>query len=300
MTPTLLTTEAKETLRKTIRTLRPRLLDQLLEAAKGEYRLDVTPDKAKLPEARRCWRERLESWIAEQVRGTQKGKKGTDDLHQRFLLQAVKEAAHTWINRLVMLRILEHHGLLHPAVITGGWHSPAYEQEFVHYAGPLAQDDTRGYRDLLEVVFAELALELPGLYGPVGLVALFPMPAALLREVVEALNEPELASAWGDDMTLGWVYQYSNDPEREQLDAKITAGGKIEPHEIASKTQMFTERYTVEWLLENSLGLTWLCICKKNGWTPNAETVLPALDACRAEWRQHARPAPWPQTRSCP
>ncbi|MBK6463377.1 MAG: hypothetical protein IPF92_20570 [Myxococcales bacterium] len=52
---------------------------------------------------------------------------------------------------------------------------------------------------------------------------------------------------------------------------KIAGGGKIEPHEIASKTQMFTERYMVEWLLQNSLGLTWLAMCKKHGWTADAE-----------------------------
>jgi len=49
---------------------------------------------------------------------------------------------------------------------------------------------------------------------------------------------------------------------------------------------MFTERYMVEWLLQNSLGLTWLCICKRNGWTADAEKVLPVLDARRAEWRR--------------
>ncbi len=284
MPVTLLTPDSKEALRRTIRALRPRLLDQLLEAAKGEYRLDVKPDKAQLPEARRCRRARLEAWLDEQVRGAKK--KSTDALRQRFLDQAIKEAAHTWLNRLVMLRILEQHALITPAVVTGGWSSPAYEQEFAHYAGPLTTDDTRGYRDLLETVFAELSLELPGLFGPVGLVALFPMPASLLREVVEALNEPALDSAWGDDMTLGWIYQYWNDPEREALDAKIADGGKIEPHEIASKTQMFTERYMVEWLLENSLGLTWLCICKKNGWTADADQVLPVLDQRRAAFRQ--------------
>lgn len=57
-----------------------------------------------------------------------------------------------------------------PAVLTGGRKSHVYDQEFVHYAGPLAQDDTRGYRDSLDIVFGELSLELPGLYGPVGLV----------------------------------------------------------------------------------------------------------------------------------
>jgi hypothetical protein len=278
---TLLTSEAKEALRKTVRGLRAHLLEQLTEAVKGEYRLDVAAAKAKLPEARRCRRERLELWIDEQIRSA--GKTKADSA--RFLRDAVKEAAHTLVNRLVLVRILEHHGLIDPAVVTRGWSSAAYEQEFAHYAGPLAQDDTRGYRDLLGVVFAELALELPGLFGPVGLTPLFPVPAGTLREVVTALNEPALDSAWGDDTTLGWIYQYWNDPEREALDAKIAGGGKIEPNEIASKTQMFTERYMVEWLLHNSLGLTWLSICKKNGWTADAEAVLPVLDARRAAWR---------------
>src|SRR5690606_39399833 len=50
--------------------------------------------------------------------------------------------------------------------------------------------------------------------------------SATLREVVERLDAPELASAWTDDTTLGWVYQYWNDPDREALDAKIAGGGK--------------------------------------------------------------------------
>src|SRR5690606_34809313 len=132
----------------------------------------------------------------------------------------------------------------------------------------------------------ELALELPGVFGNVGLTRLFPVPAATLRQAIEALNEPALDSAWGDDTTLGWVYQFWNDPEREALDDKINSGGKIEPHEIAPKTQMFTERYMVEWLLQNSLGQTWLAMCKQHGWTPDFEQVRAGLDARRAEWRK--------------
>ncbi|MFW5920743.1 MAG: SAM-dependent methyltransferase, partial [Polyangiales bacterium] len=287
MRPTTLDPQAKEALRNTVRGLRARLLDALTERAKGEYRLDVDLAKARLPEARRCRRERLEQWLGEQVRAAEppKGKGGAAALRERFLRQAVAEAAHTLLNRLVFLRILEHHGVVSPAVVTGGYQSPAYAQELVHYAGPLAGDESRGYQALLQAVFDELALDLPGLFGRVGLTDLFPVPTATLREVIDALNDPALGSAWGDDTTLGWVYQYWNDPERERLDAKISDGGKIEPHEIASKTQMFTERYMVEWLLQNSLGLTWLALCKKNGWTPDAEALLPALDARRADWR---------------
>lgn len=42
----------------------------------------------------------------------------------------------------------------------------------------------------------------------------------------------------------------------------------------------------VEWLLHNSLGLTWLCMCKKHGWKPDAEMVLADLDRRRADWRK--------------
>jgi hypothetical protein len=292
--PTL-TPEAKSALRGTIARLRKELLQGFREAADTTYLLKIRLKTSGLREAPMKRRERLEGWIDEQIRAVpeaEQKKAKPDELRERFLAQAVKEAASTLLNRLILLRIMEAMSAGKPRperlvahdVITKGWMSPAYK-EFREYAPGLCGDKTEGYVTLLSLVFDELALDLPGLYGNVGLTRLFPIPPATLRSVVEALNEKELDSAWTDDTTLGWVYQYWNDPDREALDAKLNDGGKIEPHEIASKTQMFTERYMVEWLLQNSLGLQWLCICKKHGWTPDAESVLGDLDARRAEWR---------------
>lgn len=116
---------------------------------------------------------------------------------------------------------------------------------------------------------------------------LVPVPASTLRYVIDALDAEKLESCWTDDMTLGWVYQYWNDPERETLDDKLNGGGKVEPHEIAGKTQMFTERYMVDWLLQNSLGPMWLAICRKHGWIPEvqADGTLNRLEERRAQWR---------------
>jgi hypothetical protein len=290
MRRTVLDSATKEALRKAIRGLRERLLKSLDEAAESEYRLQTTREKAELPAERRAKRERLEDWMEEQVRATpaaeRKTKAAEKALRERFRREAVQEAAYTLLNRLVFVRILEHHELLKPALVSGGWESPAYRDEFVHYSHALQGDDTRGYAALLDMLYSELALDLPGLFGAVGLTQLFPVPAASLRDVIEALNDKALARAWGDDMTLGWVYQFWNDPAREALDAKISGGGKIEPHEIAAKTQMFTERYMVEWLLHNSLGQTWLATCAKNGWTPDFYQVRDRLDARRADWRK--------------
>jgi hypothetical protein len=282
----LLTPDAKQLLSTTIRGLRERLLRDIHDEAERQYHLSVGVGQAGLDEAHRKRRERLEAWLDERVRASKpKNDKERKAARERLLQQAVKEAGATLINRIVLLRHIEAMGLSKPHVVTGGWNSKGY-QEFRDFAPGLLGDETEGYATLLQVVFDELALELPGLFGDVGLTKLLPVPPATLREVVTKLDARDLESAWSDDTTLGWVYQYWNDPEREALDAKIADGGKIEPHEIASKTQIFTERYMVEWLLHNSLGLTWLCICKKNGWTPDAEKVLPVVDARRAEWRK--------------
>ncbi len=252
--------------------------------------MSVPIDQAGLDEAHLRRRERIDAWIDERARATKpKDKTELEATRERLLAQAANEAAATLVNRLVLLRHLEALGLSKPVVVTGGWSSKGY-REFREFAPTLCTngttDATEGYATLLQLLFDELALELPGLFGDVGLTRLFQIPAATLREVIERLDDVELTSAWTDDTTLGWVYQFWNDFERDALDAKALRGEKIEPHEIASKTQMFTDRYIVEWLLQNSLGVTWLAMCKRRGWTADAERVLPLLETRRAEWRR--------------
>jgi hypothetical protein len=83
---------------------------------------------------------------------------------------------------------------------------------------------------------------------------------ATLREVVEGLNDPAIPSdTWGDDEVLGWVYQYYNSEEKDAVYDKLRAGGRIEqPEELAAATCLYTERYMVDYLLQNTLGALWL------------------------------------------
>ena len=293
-----MTPEAKGALAKAIRGgsgeasggLRQRLLEDLHHATEAVYRLGVTrPQDAGLDEAAAARRARLDGWMREQVRAQPPGKqrRTADD----FRRDAEQQAAYTWLNRIVVLRLMEESGLRAPAVVRGGSKSPGY-QDFRDVAQALVrEDETEGYGFLLGLIFEDLARELPGIFGPGGVADLVPMPAATLRHLVETLDAEALTSCWTDDMTLGWVYQYWNDPEREALDAKLNGGGKVQRHEIASKTQMFTERYMVDWLLHNSLGPMWLAMCRKHGWTADIEcgddgtSCLSGLEARRAAWR---------------
>lgn len=285
-----MTPEAKSALARTIRGgsdggLRQHLIERLHAATESAWRLGVRVQDAGLDAAQTVARRRFEQWIGDQVRAQGgKAKRTAAD----FRHEAELQAAYTWLNRIVILRLMEAQGLRREKVVTGGWQAPGY-QVFRSVAPALLKtDDCEGYRLLLQLVFDELALELPGLFGPAGVADLVPMPASVLRHLVEQLDDPALATCWTDDMTLGWIYQYWNDPAREALDAKLNSGGKVEPHEIASKTQMFTERYMVDWLLQNSLGPMWLAICAQNGWTPEvqADGTLDRLEARRVEWRQ--------------
>jgi hypothetical protein len=283
-----LTPEAKAKLSSTIRNLRDRLLTDIHNAVESIYRLSLPIAKAGLAEEQQVKRQRLEQWLDEQVRSEVKGKNpDRDAIRDRHLRTAEKLATATLLNRLVVIKQMEAIGAIKPIIVTGGWQSRGY-REFRDFASDLCRDETEGFGTLLQLLYDELSLEMPGLFGRVRLSSLFPVPASTLRVVVEALNDPALQDAWLDDTTLGWVYQYWNDPEREELDAKLNAGGKVEPHEVASKTQMFTERYMVEWLLHNSLGQMWLAICEAQGWTAEvqADGTLDRLEERRKVWRE--------------
>lgn len=283
-----LTPEAKAKLSLTIRSLRDRLLTDIHNMVESTYRLSLPIAKAGLAEEQQVKRQRLEQWLDEQVRSEGKGKNpDRDAIRDRQLRTAEKLAAATLLNRLVVIKQMEAIGAIKPMIVTGGWQSKGY-REFRDFAPDLCRDETEGFGTLLQLLYDELSLEMPGLFGRVRLSSLFPVPASTLRVVIEALNDPALQDAWLDDTTLGWVYQYWNDPEREELDAKLNAGGKVEPHEVASKTQMFTERYMVEWLLHNSLGQMWLAICKAQGWTAEvqADETLDRLEDRRKVWRE--------------
>jgi hypothetical protein len=275
-----MTPEAKSLLSKTIRDLRTTLLDDLQGATEGTYRLALPAAQAGLDEAAAQRRKRLESWAFEQAKAN--GHTGKKRDARAFIADAVKLAAATLLNRHIVVRILEASDPRRPKVLTGGWKSPGYK-DFRDVAPALLGDESEGLECLLGLIFEDLAVELPGLFGPAGIAALIPVPVSTLRSLIDALDAPELASCWTDPLTLGWIYQYWNDPEREALDEKLNGGGKVEPHEIASKTQMFTERYMVDWLLQNSLGPIWFEICERNAWVPEvvADGTLARLEARR-------------------
>jgi len=176
----------------------------------------------------------------------------------------VKEAAFTHLNRLVAFKMMEARKLIRGALDKG-----ADSNGFKFYlADPEHADDLaryeRGeadiaYRRFLLWQAGQVAQEVRVLFDPDTLSSrLFPRPRAL-NALLEMLNQPGLADAWRADETVGWVYQYFNEPELQAAFAKVrTSGAKFEAKDIPSATQLFTPHWIVKFLVQNTLGRLWV------------------------------------------
>lgn len=170
------------------------------------------------------------------------------------LNRIVREQAFTVLNRLAALRMAEARGLLVEAV-SGGYQSKGF-QLYGRVAGAGLGETGDAYRCYLFGVFDELSQELPALfsrYAPEG--RLFPRETTLLQ-VLHLINDAEIDPLWGQDETIGWIYQYFNSKE-ERKAMRDASQAPRNSRELAVRNQFFTPRYVVEFLVDNTLGRLW-------------------------------------------
>jgi hypothetical protein len=166
----------------------------------------------------------------------------------------VREQAFTVLHRLAALRLAEARGLLVESV-GNGFQAKGF-QLYARLAGTGLGETGDAYRTYLFSVFDELSQDLPELfdrYSPRG--RLFPREAALLQ-VLNLLNDADLAPLWSEDETIGWIYQYFNSKE-ERKAMRDASQAPRNSRELAVRNQFFTPRYVVEFLVDNTLGRLW-------------------------------------------
>ena len=126
----------------------------------------------------------------------------------------VREQAFTVLNRLAALRMAEARALLVESV-GNGFQAKGF-QLYARLAGTGLGETGDAYRTYLFSVFDELSQDLPGLFdrfSPQG--RLFPREAALLQ-VLNLINDADIAPLWSEDETIGWIYQYFNSKEERK------------------------------------------------------------------------------------
>jgi len=75
-----------------------------------------------------------------------------------------------------------------------------------------------------------------------------------LNAIIEEFNRVE-EDDWKSDDVMGWMYEYYNRKKRESFKA---GGEKIEYQWVSLTSQIYTPRWVVEFILNNSLGKLWM------------------------------------------
>ena len=182
----------------------------------------------------------------------------------------VRESAYNWANRLLALRCMEARGIIDEVIlqkeIYGGRslvHNRLARKNPEACAGP-----DEGLFAVLFQEFEERAKELPELFAPDSpAVELRPSLPALKRCLallsgIQKTSGQEFATdeVFSAPDALGWAYQYWNTEEKDRVFEKVRTqkGAKIEGADIIPATQLYTEPYMVKFLVQNSLGATWM------------------------------------------
>jgi hypothetical protein len=240
------------------------------------------PILARVPEAM-ATRKRLEKLFSDE----QEASITPADGHQKLL----KEVAFTHLNRLVAFKLMEGRKLMRGAIDryqdSNGFkiYLASHDSDLKLFEkGSMPLDDfdegpsDRAYRHFLLWQCGELAKEVRVLFDPENLASiLFPRPR-VLREVVDALNAEDMKPAWepGNEETIGWIYQFFIAEEKDAaFDRVFKEKQKFEKSDIPAATQVFTPRWIVRFLVQNSLGRLWLSMHPDSKLGDALESLVP-------------------------
>ncbi len=235
-------------------TIRRALEEEYAEQLDGVYDIQRSGEIALEPGAHLSARQRVvRSKVVSAIEYHRAAGLSASESVGRF----VRDAAFTTLNRFVAIKMLEARELVQPA-LSQAENSAGY-REFIGLApGVATLGDGAGYRIFLESLFDELASEIKVLFDRRDAASLLWPRRKAFEAVLEALNDLSLSAVWGDDETIGWFYQFFNSQaERDQM-RKESPSAPRNSRELAVRNQFFTPRYVVQFLVDNTLGRTWI------------------------------------------
>ena len=197
---------------------------------------------------------------------------------ERSIDEVAEEAAYTWFNRLVAIRIMVKNGLaspvleyesediLIPILVSEARQGriPEMDTDSLRKLTALLDDDskTNDQFALLIVAYCHTNPVINSCFGHISDYTELLLPANILTEsgFVHMLNNTGFISE--DDFKspelIGWLYQFYISEKKDDVFASFKKGKKAEAKDIPAATQIFTPNWIVKYMVQNTVGRIYL------------------------------------------
>ena len=202
---------------------------------------------------------------------------------QDALNELIEEIAYTWFNRIIAIRFMEVNNYLDDGIriLSSGRENDREPQIIreVFNTDLEFSDDEKNYvynlkeesktEELFRFLFIKKCNKLneilPELFEEAEDYSELLLPISIndeegiLRKLVDGVPKESFdIKKEGQIEVIGWLYQYYNEEKKKEVDQKTKKGKKVEQDDIPAKTQLFTPKWIVKYMVENSLGNLWL------------------------------------------
>ena len=184
----------------------------------------------------------------------------------------VEEVAYIWFNRIIAIRFMEINDYIPSGIrVLSSMDKNKMEPDIITYFNELDFEVDEKYildlklnnktDELFKYLFIKqcdsLNKILPGLFKKINdyINILFPVNLSnensFIRKIVSDLDEK-----YFDDNVeiIGWLYQYYITEKKDEIFKKLKQNIKISKENIPPVTQIFTPKWIVKYMVENSLG----------------------------------------------
>ena len=206
-----------------------------------------------------------------------------DEDFKKCFKEFVEEIAYTWFNRIIAIRFMEVNDYIPDGIRIlssdrENDREPQIIREVFDTDLEFSNDEKNNVYKLkeenkIEELFKFLFIKkcnklneiLPELFEEAEDYSELLLPISIndeegiLRKLVDEVPEESFdVEKEGQIEVIGWLYQYYNEEKKKEVDQKTKKGKKVEQDDIPAKTQLFTPKWIVKYMVENSLGNLWL------------------------------------------
>jgi hypothetical protein len=190
-------------------------------------------------------------------------KKGKSDY-----LSLIDEVAYTWFNRFVALKFMEENGYInhrfvksssdkwYPDVLSAPEETNLLDKNEVIQL-KLSNEYEKLYKKLLIAHCNNLHKAMPFIFEEIEDYTELLLPDLLLaaNSIIAYIDKGLPSDFWKDVEIIGWLYQFYISEKKDEV---IGSKKAYKKEDIPAATQLFTPRWIVDYLVQNSTGRIWL------------------------------------------